>query len=176
MYGNHYRCRHEDAGIISLKSGRPRYVCLNHKDEFIADIPKCENCAMSKPSINWFNNGLRKCKMCKKRLCKKCNQNDHGCKAATKKKRIQNDEIQRRDGFDDENGVFNDDINFVKDDWWYHTWNGKNHSKKASRKSMKNKNKLSAYWKRQRDKDGMVKYKKRSNQRKMHSIMMKNEM
>merc|ERR1712228_580869 len=48
--------------------------------------------------------------------------------------------------------------------------------KKSTRKRMKNKSKYKAYWKRQHDKKGNIKYNKRSNRRKEISFLIKSEL
>ena len=179
----HVRCGTRDAGIISLKSGKPRHFCLGHRehDGFIVQSPQCDECGVSRTTINWFNTGLRECKICNKRLCKHCNQSGtHSCRAVKKRTlKIRNKCEDSSDGIQ-----FNEklaDCDFIKyrnDRNWnkYDIRGCENYAKKSSRKRKKNKKKKQSYWKRQRDKKGNVKCYKRSKQSKLLSIMLKNDM
>ena len=169
------RCDNSDVGIISLKSERPRYVCLNHDDDIIAATPQCDICSVSKPSINWFNTGLRDCKRCKKKVCKRCNENGSHHAVCHKVKSNHHIGSQCKEVKNEIDLMYNNVV-IRDDDWAKYKMCGGNNPKKSSRKRMKNKRKCKSYWKQQNDKEGNVKYNKRSNRGKLFSIMLKNEM
>merc|ERR1712228_356613 len=164
-------CYEYDVGIL----GR----CINHDRDVIAANPECDVCNVRQPLINFK---YSKCKKCKKRVCKKCAKNGKHRRVCEK---IQMKEylVWLKKEMNKENeaqyailGYQYYDFVIGTDCWSEYKIRGDNNSKKSLRKRMKNKRKCKKSLKQQRDKKGNAKYYKRSNQHKLFSNMLKNEM
>merc|ERR1712228_82171 len=166
-------CHNHDVGTGFLPSGWAQvaqHVCLNHAMDIVEE---CDVCHAQQPLINfkideWLKNETN-CEKCKNKVCKSCAKNG--------KHRRLCEQIQGREYMDWLNEENEANLGYRYYDFVINDNEcGDNNSKKSLRKRMKNKRKCKKSLKQQRDKKGNAKYYKRSNQHKLFSNMLKNEM